>query len=173
MLDSSNAGGSTVNERVEPRATELMTADVVTIPGDATVRELAELLVRNEISGTVVVDPTGRPVGVVSAVDIVRATAGGEDVVGTAGIEVDFYGCDDETWDESDFPDLPDGGRALLVRDIMTPAIYAVGESAPLSEIARQMVDNHLHRLLVLREERLVGIVSSTDVLRRVARPST
>jgi CBS domain-containing protein len=53
----------------------------------------------------------------------------------------------------------------LLVRDIMTPAVYSVPEDATVSEVAGRMLDSHVHRLLVLREGRPVGIVTTSDLL--------
>jgi CBS domain-containing protein len=53
----------------------------------------------------------------------------------------------------------------LLVRDIMTPAVYSVPEDATVSEVASRMLDSHVHRLLVLREGRPVGIVTTSDLL--------
>jgi CBS domain-containing protein len=63
--------------------------------------------------------------------------------------------------------DLPGGG----VRHYMTTDIVTVGPQMPLPELARMMVDAHIHRLPVLDERgRPVGVVSSTDVLAAVAR---
>jgi CBS domain-containing protein len=55
----------------------------------------------------------------------------------------------------------------------MTTDIVSVGTGTPLPEVARKMVDAHIHRVPVLDERgRPVGIVSSTDVLAAVARDS-
>jgi CBS domain-containing protein len=53
----------------------------------------------------------------------------------------------------------------LLVRDIMTPSVYSVTEDATVSEVASRMLDSHVHRLLVLREGKPVGIVTTSDLL--------
>lgn len=51
------------------------------------------------------------------------------------------------------------------VGDLMTPEVYNVTEDASVAEIASLMVDYHLHRLLVTRDEEPVGIISSSDLL--------
>ncbi len=56
------------------------------------------------------------------------------------------------------------------VADIMTPLAYAVSPSMSLGELARFMVEGHIHRALVVNEGDLVGIVTTFDVLRAVAR---
>jgi CBS domain-containing protein len=59
----------------------------------------------------------------------------------------------------------------LLVRDIMTRRVLTVPADAPIAEVARIMVEAHLHRLLVADRDKLVGIVSTLDVLRSIADP--
>ena len=47
----------------------------------------------------------------------------------------------------------------------MTPEIYSVPADAPVAEIARTLLDNDLHRLFVSDGERLIGTISSSDLL--------
>jgi CBS domain-containing protein len=65
--------------------------------------------------------------------------------------------------DEADEPYLPEDD--VLVRDIMTPAIESVPEDATVSEVASRMLDSHVHRLLVTRDGRPVGIITTSDLL--------
>ena len=58
--------------------------------------------------------------------------------------------------------------EGLLVRDIMTPSVFAVEASTPVREVARSMMDSHLHRMLVVRDGKVVGIVSTSDMLQMV-----
>jgi CBS-domain-containing membrane protein len=56
----------------------------------------------------------------------------------------------------------------------MTTDVVTAGPQTPLPELARMMVDAHIHRVTVVDEQgRPVGIVSSTDVLAAVARERT
>ncbi|MGB6334593.1 MAG: CBS domain-containing protein [Thermoanaerobaculia bacterium] len=52
-----------------------------------------------------------------------------------------------------------------VVAELMTPDIQAVPEEATVSEVASLMLDDHLHRVLVIRDEQPVGIVSTSDLL--------
>ncbi len=47
----------------------------------------------------------------------------------------------------------------------MTPTVYSVPEDATVPEIASMMLSGHLHRLLVTRDDRPIGIVSTSDLL--------
>jgi CBS domain-containing protein len=142
-------------------ASDLMNPEVLTVQTDMTVRELASFLIDNEISGAPVADGEGRLVGVVSLTDV-AAVATGEERPGEEGSS--FFGpAWEEALDEEDVEDLPLDG--LRVADIMTPRVYTVKEDATVSEIANLMLKGHLHRLLVTREDRAVGIITTSDLL--------
>jgi CBS domain-containing protein len=144
-------------------ASDLMNPEVLTVRDDMTVRDLALFLIDNEISGAPVEDAEGRLVGVVSMKDIVAATSGeGERSQNGYG----FFGRDwEEGPDEEDVEDLPLDQDGMHVADIMTPKIYSVKEDTTVSEVAAMMLKGHLHRLLVTREDRAVGIITTSDLL--------
>ncbi len=57
-----------------------------------------------------------------------------------------------------------------LVKDAMTPEVFSVKQADPLEEAIRRMAFEGVHRLVVLDDhERLVGIITSMDVLRELA----
>jgi CBS domain-containing protein len=139
-------------------AGDVMNPRVLTVREDMTIEQLAEFLLENEISGAPVEDPAGRLVGVVSVTDIAA-------LVSDAGRKgTDFFA---RAWEEED--DVPDEIEVedghIHVREIMTPIIYAVPEEMPVSEVAERMVESHIHRLLVTRDEKVVGILSTSDLL--------
>ncbi|HEV8579370.1 MAG TPA: CBS domain-containing protein [Thermoanaerobaculia bacterium] len=142
-------------------ASDLMNPKVLTVRDDMGVRDLASFLIENEISGAPVADAEGRLVGVVSLVDIAAVTSG-VDRHRTDGSG--FFGPDwDDGLDEEEMEDLDQDG--LRVADIMTPQIFSVPEDATVSQIASLMLKGHLHRLLVTREDRAIGIITTSDLL--------
>ena len=163
-------------------AADLMNPKVLAVRDDMTLRELAAFLIRNQITGAPVEDAAGRLVGVVSTVDIAEAvlagrgeaSADGEAAMdggapgeaGRAAGTIAFFAQDwEEEPDEEDLAELRLAEDDLLVRDIMTPAVYSVAEDATVSEVASRMLDSHVHRLLVTREDRPVGIITTSDLL--------
>lgn len=138
-------------------AGDLMNPEILTVDADMTVRELAAFLVENEISGAPVQDDEGRIVGVVSLVDVAAVHSEGDEDAQRTGLPF-VRGHAGE-------PD-GDGGRdSLTVADIMTPMVYSVTEDAAVSEVAAAMLKGHLHRVLVTREDRAIGIISTSDLL--------
>jgi predicted transcriptional regulator len=55
------------------------------------------------------------------------------------------------------------------VRDIMTPLIFKVDESTSIQEIADTMIGGRVHRLLVTRAGKIIGIVTTMDLLKVIA----
>ena len=169
---------------------DIMQADVVSVRADDNARALARLLVDSEISGAPVLDNNGRVVGVVSATDLVRLAADDTDfhlAASAARLAMDATPDPDEDEVEVDpygffLPeDSPFLGAQLLeqlpessfdtvsVSEIMTPVTFAVQPDMPVPELCEFLVRGRIHRALVVEDDRLLGIVTSADVLRGVA----
>jgi CBS domain-containing protein len=56
----------------------------------------------------------------------------------------------------------------LSVREIMTPLIFKVPENASIAEMADTMIGGRIHRLIVTREDHVVGIVTTLDMLKAI-----
>lgn len=145
-------------------ASDLMNPEVLTVREDLPVRDLASFLIENEISGAPVADAEGRLVGVVSLVDIAAVASGEKHRLSRDGSAffVDDWG---DSFDEEDVEELSLSQEGLRVAEIMNPKIYSVTEDATVSEIASLMLKGHIHRLLVTREDRAVGIITTSDLL--------
>jgi predicted transcriptional regulator len=143
---------------------DIMSANVITVRDDMTVQEVATFLTENQISGAPVEDAEGRVIGVVSFADIARATteAGMEE----ERAEPDFFA---RGWEEvsspEDFSTLHVEAPGLTARDIMTPSVFSIADDQPISGVARLMIDAHIHRVLVTQDHKLVGIITTSDLL--------
>lgn len=129
------------------KVAELMQRNVKSIRGEASVAEAILTLADGHISGVPVVDASGKMVGVLSSSDLLAAEA--------------------ETEDAS-------SRQALLenteVKEIMTRRPYTVPPTAEVREAAQQMLYGEVHRLFVTDGDEVVGVISSTDIVRAVAR---
>lgn len=146
-------------------ATDLMSRDVLTIPGHMSLKGAARLLAEARVSGAPVVDEEGRCRGVISATDFVRRA--GKDKSAAPPVDSTGYWAD---WCiPSNIESLPEE----KVAKVMTPDPVTVPPATALAELARKMVDAHIHRLIVVDERgRPIGIVSSMDILAAVTRAS-
>jgi CBS domain-containing protein len=147
-------------------AADLMNPRVLTVRQDLTVHELANVLVENEISGAPVEDRSGKLVGVVSLTDIAAALAEDEEIEGESE-RGDFFlsEWEDDGMSREEIEELGLDEAELTVAEIMTPEVFTVREDTPVSEIAEAMIQNHVHRIIVTREDRVVGIISTSDLL--------
>lgn len=144
-------------------ARDVMTHTVVTIPQDMPLQAAAQLLSREQITGAPVVDSQGRCTGVISAMDFVHwAQNGGKSEPTKCRVPASI--CSD--WQMVDMEVLP----REEVRRHMSADLVAVDPETPITELARRMVDAHIHRVIVVDgQHRPIGIVSSTDILAAVA----
>jgi len=166
---------------------EIMQTEVATATPEMTVRELARLWEEHGITGTPVVDLSGKVLGVVSATDLVRLAAEEADASDEAerterayppeeveedGVEASWY-----AFFADEAPELYTGLEGIVesvfeeatVGDIMTRAIFSVRPQATVQELARFLLRAGIRRALVMEAGKLAGIVTATDVLRAVA----
>ena len=128
-------------------------------------------------------DAGGHLVGVVSQSDLVKSDAKPKGrIVPLATNQHEGVDEEDEVspfyshLDGSDIEELRDGfleedyGDAT-VADIFTPYTVTAAIDTPVSELARLMVDKDVHRLIILEGRKVVGIVTSMDILRSYSRP--
>lgn len=147
-------------------AGNVMNRSVIAVRDNLTVQELAVVLTENEITGAPVTDQRGKLVGVVSVTDIAQSAAEGADF-SPGGARSEFRRRDLEgRASRSEMGDLHVENAGLPVREIMTPTVYTVPESTPVSKLAQTMISGRIHRLLVTRRGRVVGIVTALDLLR-------
>jgi CBS domain-containing protein len=146
-------------------AKDVMNSELLTVRDDMTVAELAEFLVENEVSGVPVEDVEGRLVGVVSLSDVARSLTGRDEAVLTHR-DTDYYLRSwEERFNAEDIAGLRVAESEETVGEIMTPSILAVDEEMPIGRVAEKMIDARIHRLLVTRDRKVVGILSTTDLL--------
>lgn len=149
-------------------AENIMNPEVMSVQDSLTVAELATFLIDQEISGAPVENELGKLIGVVSVTDIVRvASADGQRYAPDHDPSFYVRGWEDRV-EAEELESFHFDDEGLLVRDIMTPSVFAVEATTPVREVAKGMMESHLHRMLVVRDGKVVGIVSTSDMLQMV-----
>lgn len=123
------------------RAKDLMGTEVVTISEDAPVSQLCDLLQAVHSNGLPVLNAHGELVGVVTEDDVLYGTMG--------------------VFDRD--------GSPVLVRDIMTSPAVCATEDTDVLELSRMMWGMRIHRIPIVFEGRVTGVVTALDVVRAVA----
>ncbi len=136
---------------------------VVTCTPDQTLGELMELLSLHQISGAPVVDGQGTLQGVVSQTDV-AAYLGGlytREIRSSQGFHQGRL---------SHFKPVNPQARELLetthVAELQSHTLHCVSPRASLKSVIEVMLREHVHRLPVVQDGKLVGLVTTFDVLR-------
>ena len=139
-------------------ARDIMTIDVCTLAPTTSVVEAAQLLVDNRISGAPVVDGAGRVIGIVSEGDLMRRAE--------LGTEKEWSGWREFLIAKRTLAHEFIRSHATKVGDVMTAPAWTVGEETTLAEIAELFEKKNIRRAPVVREGKLVGIVSRADMVK-------
>jgi CBS domain-containing protein len=147
------------------RAMDVMTTNVITVDSDTSVQALATLLSERGISGVPVLGQDGRLVGIVSEGDLLhRAETGTERRKQRRRSRwLDNFASDQES--ARDY--VKAHGRT--VREIMTRDVISVTDTTELADIATLLETRRIRRVPVVRDGKLVGIVSRANLVRALA----
>ena len=112
--------------------------ELITIDGESTIKEAAEVMLKHGI-GSIVVTQDGKPAGIVTKSDLLSRV---------------IVECRDP--------------RDCKVRAVMSTPLISVEKDTPILEAMRIMKNKKIRRLLISDGVELVGIVSETDMVRAV-----
>ena len=117
------------------KARDLMQTRIVAVTRQYGARDLSILIQSGTFSGVPVIDPGNHLVGIVTEFDVLKALLAKKDLM------------------------------TVKAEDIMTKNPITVEETTTAEEIVKQMIAHQIIRIPVVREDRLVGIISRTDLL--------
>jgi CBS domain-containing protein len=121
------------------KAFDLMSQQVIVAKENTNAEQISARLLAGEFNGVPVVDDNGAVVGIVTAIDILKAIQGGKKL------------------------------NAMLARDIMTPNPSTIKRDTPLEEIIRILVEKEIVLVPVVEDDnnnKLIGVVARLDILR-------
>lgn len=145
---------------------DVMQRQVVTLRPEMSAREAERVLVGHRIGGAPVVDDAGRVVGVLTQSDLVRLDAEPPSAAAAGAFFSDVA-------DYRDLATLPAGEHLVPVASVMSRDVLSIAPDASLEEAARRMRERRVHRLLVIEDGVLRGVVSALDLLVAIDDPLT
>src|SRR6516225_9296472 len=156
LIDRNGANGM--------KARDVMTTEVVTVGPDTPTGKIAELLLAKQISAAPVVDNNGAPIGMVSEGDLIGRDEAARQARRDWWLALLAEGS-------SLHEDLVASLRSpeRTARDVMSAPVVTVDQETYVGEIARLLATYRIKRVPVLRDGRIVGIVSRADLLRALA----
>ena len=127
-------------------------------------RKMAALLVEKRISGVPVVDGSGAPIGMVSEGDLIGRSEPEREARQDWWLTTLAEG-------EAVNPEFLASLRLNYptAGDVMAAPVISVGEETSLREIARLLTTHRIKRVPVVRDGRIVGIVSRADLVRALS----
>jgi len=143
------------------RAIDVMVRDVVTVRPDTDVAAAIKLLTEHDVSALPVLDREGDLVGLLSEADLIHRTEIGtekhrpwwlEAVTGASTLAEEFA-----------------KSHGKKVGEVMTDGVISVAEETPLSEIAALFERKRIKRVPVVKDGKLVGIVSRSNLIQALA----
>jgi CBS domain-containing protein len=142
-----------------------MQSPVVTVAPTDPLTSVRRLFADEAIHGAPVVDETGLVRGVITSADLMRSAASGE---GPAPAS---------SWREEVAPEPPawelaDDVVRECAEDVMTDSVVQVPPDASVAEVARRLREEGVHRIMVVDDQDVIGIISTFDLLRLIEEPS-
>ncbi len=139
------------------QASDIMTPELVTVRPDTPLEDVIRLMLTHRISGLPVVED-GAVVGMVSEGDLLHRPETGTERRRRHWLQLFSSG---ET-DAADYVRT----HGMTAGEVMTTDVVSIAETTPLEDIATLLESRRIKRVPVLREGKLVGIVSRADLLR-------
>ena len=149
------------------KAKDIMTKRILRVEEDWSIHRLAEFFIENSISGAPVTSTDGKLVGVVSLTDIIlNGTLPDKDPQSYEPHEYYMHALERRYGKEEISSYQIKGEPLITVHDIMTPVIFKVTENKSVQKVAEMMIKHCIHRVFVTRGEKMLGIISTVDMLK-------
>jgi len=120
------------------KAHDLMQTRMVAVTRQYSARDVSILIHSGTCSGVPVIEPGNHLVGIVTEIDVLKALVSGKDL------------------------------HAMKAEDIMTPQPITVEETATAEMVIKQMIEHQMIRIPVVRDGRLIGIISRMDLMNQL-----
>ena len=143
------------------KASDVMVSTVITVGPDASVQDVAELLLRNRISAVPVVGDNGEVLGMVSEGDLMNRPE-------TKTAHRKAWWLDARASNETLAADYVKS-HSRKVADVMTRYVITASPETSVAELAALLEKNSIKRVPIIKAKRIVGIVSRANLLQGLA----
>jgi CBS domain-containing protein len=148
---------------INMNASDVMVTNVIAIGPNASVQEVADILVINRISAAPVVDDYGELIGIISEGDLIRRAELGTERRGSWWLEI----IASESKEDLAIEYMK--SHASKVGDIMTREVITATPGTPLRDVAALLEKNRIKRVPIVEQGKMVGIVSRANLVQALA----
>jgi CBS domain-containing protein len=143
------------------RAADVMVRNVVTVHPDTDVADAIKLLAERDISALPVVDAQGELVGIISEADLLHRVE--------IGTEIHRRWLQESLTAATTLAEEFAKSHGKKVSEVMTKGVVSANEDTPLAEIAALFERNRIKRVPIVRDGKLVGVVSRSNLIQALA----
>lgn len=137
---------------------DIMSSDVIAVKDNAKIKDVIKTMAQNEISGVPVVDEDDYVKGVVSHSDITKEES-----------SYSFYRDTFSVTIPQEVYQTNDSFMYKPVSSIMSHDIFSIDEEETIAKMCCMMYEHKIHRLMVTQDEKIIGIVTTFDLLKLMA----
>lgn len=138
---------------------EIMNTKVIEIPQRLTLKEVAKILIENKISGAPVVDDQKNLIGIISEKDLFKSLYPDYE---------EYYTDQNLRADHKKIEEKITTASNSKVENIMSKKVVTVSPDEPVLKVGAIMLAKGIHRVVVIKDNEITGIVSRRDVYSRV-----
>lgn len=150
-------------------AKDIMNPDVFSVGPDWSIGQLADFFIEKAISGAPVISESDKLLGVVSMTDLIRQKSMPGTIFHSDNIEECYIYSPERQYSPAEIGSTRIDSESLVtVRDIMTPVTFSVSEYAKIQDVADAMLRGQIHRVFVTRNDVLIGIITTMDMLNAI-----
>lgn len=144
---------------------DIMTKKVTSVGPETKVKDIAELLVKHDITGVPVVK-NKKVIGIVTEADLImqRSKIRIPDFIQL--LEARIYLKNGKKLEE-DLKKI----FGITAKEVMTSDVVVITPEASVQDLATLIADHHINPVPVVKNDKLVGIVSRADIVKLLARP--
>jgi predicted transcriptional regulator len=146
------------------KAKEIMTSEVITVPVNMTVADLAGLFLEHDIGGAPVVDLSGRVIAVVTESDLIDQNKKLHIPTIMPFLDAVIF-LESAKSMEEEIQKM----AGAKVGDICSQKLVTVDAEDSLETVATVMSEQHCHTLPVMEKDCLVGVIGKADIVRVMA----
>jgi len=144
---------------------DIMSSKVITCKAETPVNEIAKKLVKYDITGMPVVDDKNKVIGIVTEADIIMQKAKIH-IPSYIQLLDSFLYLEDPREVEEELKKI----LGIKACDLMTPDVITIDPEASVSDLATLFEEEHINPVPVVKDGKLVGIVSRADIVKLLAR---